>query len=139
MQKQPFDYDQASATTQDDLVSLLNDDLERQCLASIPCVVYSQIREVAQYINNAGQVDYLGDVPRKALNPATIATEAEEVLLVDLDVENETVTSDNVSINANRRANMPLPNTSATSWGKSRIIRSLWQVPQTWKSPLESD
>jgi hypothetical protein len=137
MQKQPFDYDQASATTQDDLVSLLNDDLERDCPASIPCVVYSQMLDVSRYTNNAGEVDYLGDVPRKASDQATIATDAEEVLLVDLDIENETVTIGNVSINANHRTNTPLLNTSATSWGKSRIIRSLWQMPLTWKSPLK--
>ena len=135
MQKQRFDNSETSAATQDDLVSLLNDDLERECPANIPCVAYSQLLEVAKYINNAGQVDCSGDVPPKASNPAEIATEAEEVPLFDLDIENETVTIGNVSMNANRRTNTPLPSTSATSWGQNRTIGPLWQMPWTWKSP----
>jgi hypothetical protein len=139
MQKQHFDDNDALAATQDDLVSLLNDDLEREYPAITSCVVYSLVPNVAKHISNVGQVDCLGDVPRKSSQPAKIATEAEEILLCDPGNENETMIIGSVPISASRRASTSWPSASATSWCKSRTIRSLWQMPSTWKSPLGPD
>ncbi len=95
--------------TRDDLIDLLNEDLAREYQAIISYVVYSQVLKGAQYMNVAaelavhageelrhalllaGQIDYLGGMPKVVPKAVKTSTKAEEMLQFDLDNENETI------------------------------------------------
>jgi bacterioferritin len=95
--------------TREKLVSLLNQDLEREYQAIIGYVNYSQVLKGAAYMNIAGElevhageelahalklsywIDTLGGMP--AVTPKAVKTseKAEEMLRFDLDNEKETI------------------------------------------------
>ena len=97
------------ATTREELVDLLNQDLEREYQAIISYVVYSQVLKGAEYMNIAGelekhaaeelshaliisnQIDYLGGMP--AVTPKQVRTseKAKQMLQFDLENEQETI------------------------------------------------
>ncbi len=99
----------ARAVTREDLVELLNEDLAREYQAIISYVVYSQVLKGAQYMNIAaelekhaaeelqhalilaGQIDYLGGMPKVVPQPVKTSEKAEDMLRFDLDNENETI------------------------------------------------
>jgi bacterioferritin len=94
--------------TPEQLVSALNEDLEREYQAIISYVTYSQVLKGAKYMNIAGelekhaheelahaliiakQIDYLGGMPAVVPKPVKTSEKAEDMLKFDL--ENETVT-----------------------------------------------
>ena len=94
--------------TLDQLVSALNEDLEREYQAIISYVTYSQVLKGASYMNIASelekhaheelqhaliiakQIDYLGGAPAVVPKPVKTSEKAEDMLRFDL--ENETVT-----------------------------------------------
>jgi bacterioferritin len=96
------------AITTKQLVSALNEDLEREYQAIISYVTYSQVLKGAKYMNIAAelekhaheelahaliiakQIDYLGGMPAVVPKPVKTSEKAEEMLKFDL--ENETVT-----------------------------------------------
>lgn len=100
---------QAPPATREDLVDLLNEDLAREYQAIISYVVYSQVLKGAQYMNIAaelekhaaeelqhalilaGQIDYLGGMPKVQPKPVKTSDKAEDMLRFDLDNENETI------------------------------------------------
>ena len=95
--------------TRDDLVALLNEDLSREYQAVISYVIYSQVLKGPQYMNIAaelekhaaeelshalilaGQIDYLGGMPKTTPKPVKTSDKAKEMLQFDLDNENETI------------------------------------------------
>src|ERR1700731_583335 len=97
------------AVTREDLVDLLNEDLAREYQAIISYVVYSQVLKGAQYMNIAaeleihagqelqhaliiaGQIDYLGGMPKVMPKPVKTSENAEDMLRFDLENENETI------------------------------------------------
>jgi bacterioferritin len=99
----------ARATTREDLIDLLNEDLAREYQAIIGYVVYSQVIKGAQYMNIAAelekhageelqhaliianQIDYLGGMPKVTPKPVKTSEKAEDMLRFDLDNENETI------------------------------------------------
>jgi bacterioferritin len=96
------------AITTKQLVSALNEDLEREYQAIISYVTYSQVLKGANYMNIAAelekhaheelahalviakQIDYLGGMPAVVPKPVKTSEKAEDMLKFDL--ENETVT-----------------------------------------------
>lgn len=98
-----------TATTRDQLIAGLNEDLSREFQAIIAYVNYSQVLTGAAYMNiaatlevHAGEelshalkisnaVDYLGGMP--SVTPKTVRTSkvAEEMLRFDLEAETETI------------------------------------------------
>jgi bacterioferritin len=94
--------------TPEQLVSALNEDLEREYQAIISYVTYSQVLKGAKYMNIASelekhaheelahaliiakQIDYLGGMPAVVPKPVKTSEKAEDMLKFDL--ENETVT-----------------------------------------------
>ncbi|OAI39122.1 ferritin [Planctomycetaceae bacterium SCGC AG-212-D15] len=99
----------APRVTREELVDLLNEDLAREYQAIISYVVYSQVLKGAQYMNIAaelekhageelqhalllaGQIDYLGGMPKVLPKPVKTSEKAEDMLRFDLDNENETI------------------------------------------------
>lgn len=99
----------ASPVTREELADLLNEDLAREYQAIISYVVYSQALKGAQYMNIAaelekhaaeelqhalllaGQIDYLGGMPKAQAKPVKTSEKAEDMLRFDLDNENETI------------------------------------------------
>jgi bacterioferritin len=98
-----------AATTREQLIKLLNQDLAREYQAIIAYVVYSQALKGPQYMSIAKEleahakeelqhalkisrhVDYLGGMPTATALPVKLTESAEEMLRADLDNENETV------------------------------------------------
>lgn len=97
------------ATTREDLVALLNEDLAGEFQAIISYVIYSQVlkgpqymtiaaelekhaaEELAHALTIAGQIDYLGGMPLSVPKPVETSTHAEDMLNFDLRNENETI------------------------------------------------
>ena len=97
------------ATTREQLIQLLNEDLAREYQAIIAYVVYSQALKGTQYMSIAKElethakeelqhalkisrhVDYLGGMPTATALPVKLTESAEEMLRADLDNENDTV------------------------------------------------
>ena len=95
--------------TREMLIELLNEDLAREYQAIISYVVYSQVLKGAQYMNIAaelaihageelqhalllaGQIDYLGGMPKVIPKPVQTSEKAEDMLRFDLENENETI------------------------------------------------
>src|SRR5215831_11476343 len=95
--------------TREQLISALNDDLEREYQAIIAYVNYSQVLKGAAYMNIAGElevhageelahalkvayhIDYLGGMPAVKPKPVKTSEKAEEMLRFDLDNEAETI------------------------------------------------
>jgi bacterioferritin len=95
--------------SRDQLIDLLNGDLSREYQAIIAYVIYSQTLKGAAYmsiaeelerhageelkhaITIAKQIDYLGGTPTHQPLPVKISEDAEEMLRVDLDNENDTI------------------------------------------------
>lgn len=108
-QDEPAVTGKGAAVTREDLVDLLNEDLAREYQAIISYVVYSQVLKGAQYMNIAaelekhageelahalllaGQIDYLGGMPKVMPKPVQTSEKAEEMLRFDLENENETI------------------------------------------------
>lgn len=100
-----------NADTREQLISALNEDLQREYQAIISYVTYSQVLKGAAYMNIAAelekhaheelahaliiakQVDYLGGMPAVVPMPVKTSEKAEDMLHFDLD--NETVTIKN--------------------------------------------
>ncbi len=105
----PSDSERRRTVTREDLVDLLNEDLAREYQAVISYVVYSQVLKGPQYMNIAaelavhaaeelqhamiiaGQIDYLGGMPKVTPKPVQTSAKAEDMLRFDLDNENETI------------------------------------------------
>ena len=101
--------DGAGAIRREELIDGLNEDLAREYQAIIAYTVYSQVLKGAPYMSIAAelekharqelehalkiakQIDYLGGVPAVTPKPVTTSTDAEEMLRLDLDNENETI------------------------------------------------
>ena len=99
----------APTTTREQLIDLLNEDLAREYQAIIGYVVYSQVIKGAQYMNIAaelvkhaeeelqhaliiaGQIDYLGGMPKVTPQPVKTSAKAEDMLRFDLENENMTI------------------------------------------------
>ncbi len=99
----------AATITRAQLIEFLNEDLAREYQAIISYVVYSQVIKGAQFMNVAaelavhageelahalliaGQIDYLGGMPRTAVQPVRTSAKAEDMLRFDLEAENETI------------------------------------------------
>jgi bacterioferritin len=95
--------------TREKLITLLNEDLEREYQAIIAYVVYSQVLKGAEYMNVAGelekhateelshaliianQIDYLGGMPSAQPKPVRTSPKATEMLKFDLANETETI------------------------------------------------
>jgi bacterioferritin len=93
------------------LIELLNEDLAREYQAIIAYVVYSQMLKgaaymaIAQELENhareeldhaliiAKQIDYLGGLPATVPLPVKVSQNSEEMLHLDLDNENDTVSN----------------------------------------------
>ncbi len=104
-----FENDGAGAIRREELIDALNEDLAREYQAIIAYTVYSQVLKGASYMSIASelekhakqelehalkiakQIDYLGGVPVVTPKPVTTSTDAEEMLRLDLDNENETI------------------------------------------------
>ena len=102
-------HHEADATTREDLVKLLNEDLAGEYQAIISYVIYSQVLKGAQYMNIAAelevhageelahaliianQIDYLGGMPLTIPKPVKTSEKAEEMLRFDLENENTTI------------------------------------------------
>lgn len=100
---------ETTTITREQLIGLLNDDLAREYQAIIAYVVYSQVLKGAPYMSIAQelethaheelqhaltiskQIDYLGGTPTVNPKPLKVSDQAEEMLRLDLDNENETV------------------------------------------------
>src|SRR5262249_43992385 len=98
------------------LITLLNEDLQREYQAIIAYVVYSQVLKGAAYMNIAAelekhaaqelqhaltiakQIDYLGGMPAVTPRPVRTSDRAEDMLQFDLDNENETVRNYSVRV-----------------------------------------
>jgi bacterioferritin len=103
------DVSSAGATTRQELVKLLNEDLSREYQAIISYVVYSQVLKGAEFMNIAGelekhageelahalvlsnQIDYLGGMPVVQSKPVRTSEKAREMLRFDLENEMETI------------------------------------------------
>jgi bacterioferritin len=101
--------DAAPKVTREQLIKLLNEDLAREYQAIIAYVVYSQVIKGAAYMNIATelenhareelqhamiiakQIDYLGGMPIVTPRPVEVSDDAEEMLQLDLNNENETI------------------------------------------------
>src|SRR6188474_871616 len=97
------------ATTRQELIDGLNEDLSREYQAIIAYVVYSQVLKGAEYMNIAGelevhaaeelqhalilakQIDYLGGMPVVTPKEVKTSEKAKDMLRFDLDNENETI------------------------------------------------
>ncbi len=95
--------------TKEKLISLLNDDLEREFQAVIAYVNYSQVLKGAAYMNIAGElevhakeelghalkvsywIDFLGGMPAVTAKKVRQSEKAEEILRFDLENEKETI------------------------------------------------
>ncbi len=95
--------------SREQLIDLLNEDLAREYQAIIAYVVYSQVIKGAAYMSIAAeleqhaseelqhafviakQIDYLGGMPTVTPKPVRTSEDAEEMLRLDLENENETV------------------------------------------------
>ncbi len=98
-----------SATSRQELIRLLNEDLAREYQAIIAYVVYSQVLKGAAYMNIAAelekhaaeelqhaliiskQIDYLGGMPTVTPKGVQTSEDATAMLEFDLDNENETI------------------------------------------------
>ena len=103
------DRQAAGTLSRQQLIGLLNEDLAREYQAIIAYVVYSQVLKGPQYMNIAAelekhaaqelqhaliiakQIDYLGGMPTATPAPVKTSEDAEEMLRIDLENENETV------------------------------------------------
>ena len=101
--------DSVAATSREDLVHLLNEDLAREYQAIIAYVVYSQVLKGAKYMTiakeleaHAGeelahaltiskQIDYLGGMPITTPKPVQTSDKPEDMLRFDLENESETI------------------------------------------------
>jgi len=97
------------ATSRQDLIDHLNQDLSREYQAIAAYVVYSQVLKGAQYmtiakelVTHAGQelqhalkiakhIDYLGGMPTATALPVKLSDDPKTMLRADLQNENETV------------------------------------------------
>src|SRR5262245_59311659 len=97
------------ATSREQLIELLNEDLAREYQAIIAYVAYSQKLKGAEYMTIAAeleahatqelkhalvitrQIDYLGRDPTVSTQPGKTSDDPQEMLQFDLDNENETV------------------------------------------------
>jgi len=97
------------ATTRQELIDGLNEDLSREYQAIIAYVVYSQVLKGAEYMNIAGEleshateelqhaltiskhIDYLGGMPSVTPRPVKQSEQAEEMLRADLKNESDTI------------------------------------------------
>lgn len=95
--------------TKEKLISLLNEDLEREFQAVIAYVNYSQVLKGAAYMNIAGElevhakeelghalklsywIDFLGGMPAVTAKKVKQSEKAEEILRFDLENEKETI------------------------------------------------
>ena len=102
-------HHECQATSREDLVALLNEDLAGEFQAIISYVIYSQVlkgpqymtiaaelekhaaEELAHALTIAGQIDYLGGMPLSVPKPVETSTHAEDMLHFDLRNENETI------------------------------------------------
>ena len=98
-----------TATTREQLVNLLNEDLSREYQAIIAYVIYSQVLKGPQYMSIASElekhageelrhaitiskhIDYLGGMPTATPKPVKQSNKAEEMLRADLNNENDTI------------------------------------------------
>jgi bacterioferritin len=101
--------DSGAATSREDLVQLLNEDLAREYQAIIAYVVYSQVLKGAKYMTiakeleaHAGeelahaliiskQIDYLGGMPITTPKEVKTSEKPEDMLRFDLENESETI------------------------------------------------
>ena len=97
------------ATTRQELIDGLNEDLAREYQAIIAYVVYSQVLKGAEYMNIARElethatqelqhaltiskhIDYLGGMPGVTSRPVKQSDQAEEMLRADLKNESDTI------------------------------------------------
>lgn len=97
------------ATTRQELVDRLNEDLSREYQAIIAYVVYSQVLKGAEYMSIAKElethaseelahaltiskhIDYLGGMPTVTPRPVKQSEKAEEMLRADLQNESDTI------------------------------------------------
>jgi bacterioferritin len=97
------------AITKKQLITALNEDLEREYQAIISYVTYSQVLKGASYMNIAGelekhaheelahalilanQIDYLGGMPAVVPKPVKTSEKAVDMLRFDLDNETTTI------------------------------------------------
>lgn len=101
--------DSGTATSREDLIHLLNEDLAREYQAIIAYVVYSQVLKGAKYMTiakeleaHAGeelahaliiskQIDYLGGMPTTTPKEVKTSEKPEDMLRFDLENESETI------------------------------------------------
>ena len=101
--------DSGTATSREDLVHLLNEDLAREYQAIIAYVVYSQVLKGAKYMTIAKeleahareelahaliiskQIDYLGGMPTATAKEVKTSEKPEDMLRFDLENESETI------------------------------------------------
>ncbi len=101
--------DSVAATSREDLVHLLNEDLAREYQAIIAYVVYSQVLKGAKYMTIAKeleahareelahaliiskQIDYLGGMPTATAKEVKTSEKPEDMLRFDLENESETI------------------------------------------------
>ncbi len=107
---------QTAATTRQQLIDLLNEDLSREYQAIIGYITYSQVIKGAQFMSIAGelekhaaeelahaitiacQIDYLGGTPTVTAQPVKTSKKAEDMLRFDLDNENHTIANYRVRV-----------------------------------------
>jgi bacterioferritin len=107
--ERPATSDGAARLSRQELIDRLNEDLAREYHAVIAYVVYSQVMKGAAYMSIAEelekhakeelehaliiakQIDYLGGMPTVTPKPVRTSEDAEEMLRLDLEAENETV------------------------------------------------
>ncbi|MGI8980041.1 MAG: ferritin-like domain-containing protein [Pirellulaceae bacterium] len=101
--------DSGAATSREDLIHLLNEDLAREYQAIIAYVVYSQVLQGAKYMTIAKeleahareelahaliiskQIDYLGGMPTTTPKEVKTSEKPEDMLRFDLENESETI------------------------------------------------
>lgn len=108
-QKHSASSTSAPATTREDLIAALNEDLAREYQAIIAYVIYSQVISGAKYmaiarelethaaeelshaLTIAKQIDYLGGTPTATPAPVVVSDDAKEMLNADLANEVQTI------------------------------------------------
>jgi bacterioferritin len=106
-----FDLEKMPTIARHQLIELLNEDLAREFQAIIAYVVYSQMLKgaaymaIAQELENhakeeldhaliiARQIDYLGGLPATVPLSVKVSQNAEEMLYLDLENENDTISN----------------------------------------------
>lgn len=103
------ELNQKTATTREEMIDLLNDDLAREYQSIIAYTIYSQVIKGAEYfdiaaelekhakeelshaIKIARQIDYLGGMPTTAPKAVKTSSNSKEMLQFDLGNEHETI------------------------------------------------